>query len=197
MHRSLAAALLAVLLAAPPALAQWCSGIAEGMPCDTVPGVCDASEVCVTPLTLTKVRMRGERAPELNNGPMFLRGTFDTFPPEDSFDVLSGLTVRVTDALNLDVTFTWTPEECQTFPPGGIRCRKIDAPHKARAKRRGGHPTLWSFTFRFKGNDIQTPFAAPVTFHVSHGSGVDREGSITDVCTIKPGNGALNCKAPK
>jgi hypothetical protein len=167
-------------------------GAPEGAACIGV-GTC-AAGVCVTPSDVTRVRIRAARSGD--DGSIAVKGTFDTFPPDDAdFGAAGGITVRVTDGLDVDSTATWAAADCVTFPRGGIRCTGADGPRKARFKKRRGSATLWRFTLRMKRFTFQGPFRGPVTLAISDGTGIARQGAIVE-CTTSASNGALNCRKP-
>ena len=198
VSRLLSGVLVALVLVGWSTVAQAeCSETLDGSPCLTLPGACEG-EVCVTPGEFTRVRFKGQAITstgELKLGAIVLRGNFETFPPADVFDAASGISVRVTDGLGVDRRADWAPEECVTFPKGGIRC-KVDIGErrlKGRFNPMKETPEIWRYVVRMKRLDIDPPFQAPVTADISHNSGVDRRKSIT-ACLVDEGSGSLNCK---
>jgi len=196
--RVLSRALVALVLVGWSTVAHAeCAGTPDGSGCLTLPGTCEG-DVCVTPGEFTRVRLKGQAITttgELKLGAIVLRGNFETFPPADVFGAAAGISVRVTDGLNVDRRADWVPEECVTFPKGGMRCR-VDIGErrlKGRFNPTKETPEIWRYVIRMKRLDIDAPFQAPVTADISHHSGVDRRQSIS-ACIVDEGTGSLNCK---
>ena len=168
-----------------------CTLVADGTPCGTVGGACDAG-VCVTPLALTFVRIRPSKTGR-SSGSVVLIGDFVTGPPADVFSAANGVTLHVRDAAAVDRVVAWDPGNCVTFRSSGIRCtRPAGIPNKIRADL-GPDGRSWHFVVRLKNLDLTPPFAGPVSVRIGSHSGVDRAGSQA-ACTTT--HGTLNCRAP-
>jgi hypothetical protein len=171
-----------------------CEAVADGTSCLTIGGTC-SSGVCVAPFSIERVRIRNHSARTLDSGSIVARGRFPTDPPADHIDATVGITLHVTDGLNVDRTFHWDSanSSCITYSNGAVRCTHPDgqsAKVQLLAPRAGS--TTWAFKVRLKSLDIEAPFSGPVTLTMSTGSGVDRHGSI-DTCTVSSTTQALNC----
>lgn len=127
-------------------------------------------------------------------GKISLQGEFFTDPDGgDVFDTSADVVVHVTDGLNLDRTYTWTPADCVVFVSSGhTRCSSPDGNAKALFVSLRRTPQIFSFKIKVKALDIEAPFLKPVTMTMTHGSlPIVREGEL-DEC--KSSSKGMNCR---
>ncbi len=143
-------------------------------------GVCDADDI--GPLSITQIKLKGQKFPGANNGSISGKGSFPATPPTgDPFDASAGITVRVEDALNADQQYTFSPAECLTkgtvLPQLKIKCKSTDRNSKADFKGQKKLPGAFAWKIKLKRLGMSAPFMAPVTVTVVNGAGVTRAGS--------------------
>jgi len=155
-----------------------------GNACDDLDGTFRPTHLTVRRSTSSQ-RANGRIALD---GEVLLRGASDTLATPD------GLTIRVTDALQLDQTVRWTGAECKVKRSGGVRCRSAQAPRQTAEITRlpsdiaGFQNAL--LKVRLSGLGLAAPFVAPLRVTLTSdprepGLGVDRLGTPTD-CFVRP-----------
>jgi hypothetical protein len=134
---------------------------------------------------VTRVRV-GDGGP--GNGKIRLRGDFVT-PP--AFATPPPITVRVQDALLLDVTHTFA--SCTTVG-GRIRCADtVGGKFRASFVPITSNPSVYRFRVTFKKITVTAPFSGPVTVTLAHDSLVIRTDSIM---SCRATNNGLVCREP-
>jgi hypothetical protein len=159
---------------------------------------CDAFDGTLLP---TAIRVRRSTSAAHPNGRVVLEGEFLRQGSGDSTDVPDGMTVRLTDSLQLDQTVEWLGEECRMRTHGIVRCRRAKAPHHSAQLRPlpSDIPGVQAFLvgIRLVQLDLAAPFVAPLSVSMTNDPrqptrGIDRVGS-TDNCKMS-GSG-LDCWA--
>jgi len=151
--------------------------------------VCDPTD---SDLNVTKLLMKGQTL-NRSNGKIAVRGDFVTLlSPTDVFDPSEGMTVRVRDALETDVTIaspacsvstSGLRTKCDVFEPFRMKLRVSLLP---------GSPGTYRFVAKFIKFPLEQPFEAPATVTLSqHANGIDRVGAIVDCSVFKRG---IKCK---
>lgn len=156
---------------------------------DGIGDVCDPDD---TPMNVTRLRMKGDRSTNSDNGSVVAKGHFVSTTPADLFTSAQGITFRVRDRLESDVSHAWTTGECQvTAGTGRVRCQSADKRWAADFKPVPQTPTAVRWSFKMKRNPVLAPFKGAITVTLSYGAGIDRVGLIQD-CAAK--NAAIVCK---
>ena len=149
---------------------------------DGVGDVCDDSDAV---LAVRQAIVRTGGRDRAHIGGMIVRGTFPVVAP-DTFGAAAGVTVRVTDATNLDVTVEWNASECGTFRHGRIVCRSTNDPaSQAKFLPLVRHPGVVKYKLRLAHLDVSGPVTAPITVRVTHDGTVDRVGAA-GICRDVP-----------
>lgn len=157
---------------------------------DGVGNACDDLDGTFRPTRLTVRRSTSSQRPNGRiafDGEVLLEGSGDTLATPD------GLTVHLTDALQLDQTVRWTGAECKAKRGGGVRCRSAQAPRQTAEITRlpsdipGFQNAL--VKVRLSGRELAAPFVAPLRVTITSdprepGLGVDRIGTPTD-CFVR------------
>lgn len=155
-----------------------------GNACDDLDGTFRPTHLTVRRSTSSQ-RANGRIALD---GEVLLEGSGDTLATPD------GLTIRVTDSLQLDQTVRWTGAECKVKRSGGVRCRSAQAPRQTAEITRlpsdiaGFQNAL--LKVRLSGLGLAAPFVAPLRVTLTNdprepGRGIDRLGTPTD-CFVRP-----------
>jgi hypothetical protein len=188
----------------PPFLDTDGDGVPEQLDnCPTVPNpdqrdldgdglgnACDDLDGTVRP---TYVQLRRSTSPQNPNGRVKLDGELLLQGAGDSIATPDGLTIHLTDALQLDQTIEWTGAECKAKPGGGVRCRRAQSPHHT-----AEITTVPSDIAGFQGALLKVrlthlglgaPFVAPLRVTMTNdprapGLGIDRLGTPTD-CFVR------------
>ena len=128
-------------------------------------------------------------------GMIGLQGEFFTDPAGgDVFDTSAGIVAHVTDGLNFDRTFTWTPIDCVVFASNGhTRCASPDGNVRGLFVSLRRTPQIFSFKIKVKALDIAAPFLRPITLTLTHGAGpIIRKGDV-DEC--KASSKGMYCRS--
>jgi hypothetical protein len=153
---------------------------------DGLGDACDDRDGTLRP---THVTVRRSTSAQRANGrialdaEVLLQGAGDTLATPD------GLTLRVTDALQLDQTVSWTRAECKPKRGGGVRCRSAQAPRQTAeitllpSDIAGFQNAL--VKVRLSGLALAAPFFTPLRVTSTNGPrepglGTDRIGTPTD-----------------
>jgi hypothetical protein len=137
----------------------------------------------------TYVQLHRSTSAERPNGRIELDGEVLLNGTDDSVATPDGLTIHVTDALQLDEKVEWTGPECRATGHGRVRCRRTRAPrHTAElttlpSSVAGGRSV--HLKVRLVRLGIGAPFVGPLRVAIAAdprtpGSGVDRVGTATD-----------------
>ena len=206
------------------ALATWVlNGAALACPDDTDgDGVCDADDNCpmvanpnqsnLDPgrdqlgdvcdddddeLNVTRLQLKHDSSNSPNDSSKYrAKGDFFTAPPADIMSAAAGLSVRLRDFLETDVTYTWSSGECRTSNSGRITCISTDRSGKLIVAPIPATPEVFRFSLRVKraGLPEMRAFAPPVELTLTNGEpvvGIDRLGTIED-CRVN--NKGLTCR---
>ncbi len=142
----------------------------------------------VASLNVLRVKIQqNTRSIDKPNDVIVVKGDFRTEPAVgDTFDVASGVSVQVTDALTVDETFAFDPADCVTSTAGKTKCFSATRPWSVTFSQAGkNNPTAYKFKAHFKGFIVTAPFLAPVTITVAQGAGTIRTGDVAE-CAARP-----------
>jgi hypothetical protein len=149
---------------------------------DGLGDVCDPEDV---PMNVTRLRMKGDTSTHGDNGSVLAKGHFVSLLPADLFTHVQGVTFRVRDRFESDVTHFWTPSECAiTSGTGRVRCQSADKRFAADFRPVPATPTAVRWSFKMKKQPVLAPFKGPIAVTLSYGAGIDRVGRIQD-CASK------------
>lgn len=153
---------------------------------DLLGDACDPDDAAIN---TTRVLLKGVSA-DPDNSAFKVKGDFFASAAGDDVVIDQGLSLRIQDPVGVDVTVSWTPEEC-VDKGSRILCRGDDEQkRKLIVKRTATSPLFFRITGKARRIGLQAPFDGPVTVTLSHGD-IDRVGDITD-CRLK--NVKLNCR---
>lgn len=97
-----------------------------------------------------------------------------------TIDASGGLTIQVTDGLDMDEFGSVAAEDC-TETDGRVRCRSVDPVRRAKATARfkpaKGNPSSLEFRIFLNRLEFQKPQAGPLTLRITDGLGQVFEGS--------------------
>jgi hypothetical protein len=151
--------------------------------------VCDENDA---ELNVTRLELKHGSLDSSNDTSLYRgKGDFLTTPPADAVTAASGLSIRVKDSLETDLTYAWAAADCLTTSAGAIRCVSLDRLAKLQVKPLKA-PRTHRFTFRVKrvGIEPTRAFNPPVEVTLSQGP-IDRFGPIGD---CRASNRGLFCK---
>jgi hypothetical protein len=160
-----------------------------GNACDSVDG----------PLQASKLRIRRSTSDSRPNGRVLLDAEFLRRGPDDSTDLADGLTLRITDGLQLDQLIEWSAGECKLTERGTTRCRRAVPPHHTAELRPlpSDIPDVQAnlVQVRLAGLELNAPFVPPFNVTLTNdpsepGRGIDRTGVVAS-CSTKPYG--INC----
>lgn len=160
--------------------------------------VCDAEDDL---LVLDRVTVRGNSStnPLKPNGSILAQGAFLTAPGApafDSFDTLSGVYVRVQDAIGLDYATppSFASAECTAPSPSGIvKCKSADKKRSATFRPTFPGSPVYLMALNLKKLDLPMALFGPLTVTVTHDGATDRVGVATS-CTVT--TRSLGCRTP-
>ena len=184
----------------PPVIDTDGDGVPEQIDlCPTVPdpdqrdadgdGLGDACDDFDGTLRPTHLTVRRSTSSQRANGRIALDGEVLLQGAGDSLATPDGLTIRITDSLQLDQTVQWSGAECKAKRGGGVRCRSAQAPRQTAevtllpSDIPGFHNAL--VKVRLSGLGLAAPFVGPLRVTMTSdprepGRGVDRIGTPTD-----------------
>ncbi|HZR79874.1 MAG TPA: trypsin-like serine protease [Candidatus Binatia bacterium] len=179
-----------------------CLGVANADQLDTdhdrIGNACDAND---GPLRIQHLELTGRSAPSASDGAITLRAEF-TAVDRDVFDGTRGVTLAMTDGLNLSRRFAWPRGKCEVRHGGTVtRCTRQDGGSTI-AIRRLPSTTPGAVTyvvkFRASGLAIDTPFTPPMLVFFADGPGrlvrgTDRVGKTGNCRSTQSG---LDCLSP-
>ena len=153
---------------------------------DGLGNACDDVDGTVRP---TYLQVRLSTASQRPNGRIKLDGEVLLNGAGDSLATPDGLTLHLTDALQLDQTIEWTGAECKAKRGGGVRCRRAQAPRHTveitplPSDINGLQINL--VEVRLVQLPLAAPFIAPLRVTMTNdprapGLGIDRIGTPTD-----------------
>ncbi|HEV7732924.1 MAG TPA: putative Ig domain-containing protein [Candidatus Binatia bacterium] len=156
---------------------------------DGLGDVCDPEDV---PMNVTRLRMKGDTSSNNDNGSVLAKGHFVSLLPAELFTSVQGVSFRVRDRFESDVTHFWPAVECQiTSGTGRVRCQSADKRFRADFRPVPATPTAVRWSFKMKKQAVLAPFKGPIAVTLSYGPGIDRVGRIQD-CAAK--NVSIVCK---
>jgi hypothetical protein len=173
-------------------------------------GVCDADDNCLAVANADERDLDGDGAGDVCDdsdavlavrqalvhtggrgrdhiGGIAVRGTFPV-SGTDTFGAASGLAVRVTDAVGVDVRVEWAASECGTFRRGRIVCRSASDPAShGKFLPLATSPGVLKYKLRLAHVGAVGPVTPPLTVTLTHDAGVDRVGAAGVCRTIPAG----------
>ena len=164
---------------------------------DGLGNACDPVDGTVRPTSLQVRRSTSSQRP---NGRIALDGEILVKGAGDSLATPDGLTLHLTDALQLDQTIEWTGPECKVKRGGGVRCRRAQAPrHTVQITPLPSDIDGLQINLvkvRLVQLPLAAPFVAPLSVTTTNdprapGLGIDRIGTPTDCFARTYG---LECK---
>lgn len=156
---------------------------------DGVGDMCDPEDAG---LKVTRLKLKGDTSTTKDTGSAVAKGHFVTIHPAEAFTGVAGVTARITDRTETDVSYTWPFSECAFTPSNQrLKCQSADKRFAGDFKPVPATPTAVRYKVKFKGLPILAPFRSPVTVTISYGAGIDRVGLIQD---CKAGNVTVVCK---
>ena len=139
-------------------------------------GLGDACDPADAVIGVDGVQLKGSRGGSPPSGSAKAKGAFLTaLSVNDLFDPLSGVTVRIEDALGHDLMHAFT--SCESRPNRKIRCREGDERADFRFVGDTDAEVRWSM--KFVHQPVTSPFQGPATVTITHGAAIDRVGSAT------------------
>jgi len=125
------------------------------------------------------------------NGRIALKGTFTMGADEGPLSDAGGISVRVTDALGLDYSTTWSAGSC-VDSGSMIRCRN------GSGWLRGTFwqlpfPGDYAFSIILQRLDMHGMLQGPVTLDIMHGDSIDRVGTL-GACSASTPAVKVRCK---
>ncbi|MEW6273424.1 MAG: S8 family serine peptidase [Thermodesulfobacteriota bacterium] len=153
---------------------------------DGLGNACDDLDGTLRP---TQLQIRRSTSEQHANGRVLLEAELLQQGPGDSVAVPDGLTLHLSDSLQLDRVVEWTGEECRVTSRGVTRCRRKEAPrHVAELTPLPsdieGLRVYW-LKVRLVQLDLDAPFLSPLRVTLTNdprapGRGIDRIGTPTD-----------------
>lgn len=148
---------------------------------DALGDACDPADAELSP---SKLNLRRNTAGQGDKSAMKAKGSFLVALPGDVFDGLAGFTVRIQDALGLDVARTFVPTDC-IGAGTKVKCKSLDKALKATIKPLDATPQVHQFSIVLKRLGLPGPFFGPVRLTLTQsGTDVDRSGTVVD-CVLK------------
>jgi cysteine-rich repeat protein len=154
---------------------------------DGVGDLCDPADAVIR---VDRVRLQATRGGVPPSGTAKAKGRFLTALSGDVFDPLAGVTVRVADALGVDLTHGFTSCIRRSYFRV-VRCD--DGDFHADFKFVGDTLASLRFAVRFVHQPLTSPFQGPATVTITHGAAIDRAGSAV-TCRGEPER--LICRTP-
>jgi hypothetical protein len=154
---------------------------------DGLGNACDDLDGTMRP---TSLQIRRSTSSQRPNGSVNLDGEVLLRGADDSLATPDGLTIHLTDSLQLDETIGWTGAECKTKRGGGVRCRRTQAPrHTVEITRLPSDIAGLQIALvkvRLVHLGLAAPFVGPLRVTMTNdprtpGLGIDRIGTPT-VC---------------
>jgi len=166
---------------------------------DGLGDVCDEED---DTLNVYLLKLKRSKSLDKQNGLLIARGDFIVPPPlaiVDFFNANQGISFRIEDALFVDESAIWHPEECESRfrEIGGevllrrINCKAPDRSTKAVFKPLNKNPGAVRFIVKIRRRQIDLPFQEPVKVTLTSIGVLNRVGSIVDCETKAAG---LKCR---
>jgi len=161
---------------------------------DQLGDVCDDDD---DELNVTRLELKHDSSQSPNDTSRYgAKGDFLTAPPGNIMTAAAGLSIRVRDSLETDLTYTWQPppqgsDKCTTSASGDIRCVSADRTARILLKRVRA-PLVYRFALRVArvGLPATRAFTTPVRVTLTNGA-IDRFGPIGD-CRVD--NAGMFCR---
>jgi cysteine-rich repeat protein len=150
-------------------------------------GLGDACDPADAVIGVAKLQLRKSGGGSTPSGLAKAKGELLTALAGDVFDPLTGVTVRIEDALGLDLVHSFGA--CTQSSSAKVRCR--DGDFRADFQSLAASPHTYRWTLRFGHQALALPFQGPVTVTITHGLGVDRVGSAG---TCRASSSGLSCR---
>jgi hypothetical protein len=156
---------------------------------DGIGDMCDPEDA---PLHVTRLKLKGDTSTTKDNGFVVAKGHFVALTPPELFTGANGVTARIQDRLETDVSHTWDVADCALTPSNGrLKCLSADKRFKGDFKPVPATPSAVRYAIKFKNIVLRAPFKNDVTLTLTYGPGIDRVGKIQD---CRAGNSNLTCK---
>ena len=149
---------------------------------DGLGNACDDADAV---LALKRLVLHGSAG----RGTASVTGSFMLALPADHFGAEAGIAVDITDAGSTGARAVWATSDCTSSGSGRIRCQSAD--RQARAKFARGHGASVRFSIRLGSLDLTGPFGPPARVRITHGTMVDRIGTIFTCASSSTG---LTCR---
>jgi len=189
----------------PPTIDSDGDGVPEQIDlCPTVPdpdqrdldgdGLGNACDDLDGTLRPTRLQIRRSTSEPRPNGRIVLEGELLLEGEDDSIAVPDGLTIHLTDSLQLDQTVEWVEGECKLTTRGIVRCRSKQSPrHVAEIKPLPSDiPGVQAYLLKIRlvQRNLDAPFVPPLRVTMTNdprgpGRGIDRIGTPLD-CEARP-----------
>ena len=156
---------------------------------DGIGNICDPVDAKVE---LGQATLRRSSDPVQPNGRIALKGTFSMSPGEGPLSDAGGISIRVTDALGLDYTATWTAGSC-VDSGSMIRCRSGSGWLRGTFWPLPIGPGQYAFSITLQRLDMRGMLQGPVTLDIMHGDSIDRVGTL-DTCNRSTPAVRVRCK---
>jgi hypothetical protein len=158
---------------------------------------CDDNDA---PLKVMRIRVRPGRQPSFDDGGVWIKMTFVTRLPDDSFGASEGVFAAVWDRGQISQTVQWSSSECRTLSPDHIVCRKKGRPFYYasffRQPATSPNARTYQALVRLPGLKLFPSITPPLTVRLTNDPGVPIRGTdrVGATASCKPMWWGMGCR---